>query len=292
MSIAHINLAGAMLRRACLVDCNLNRAKLGGANLDGALLAHADLTCSDLSQTVLRNADLSRVEFRDTTLNDADFTGARLVGTVFSNVDLSIANGLETIHHTGPSTIGIDTIYRSKGKIPEVFLRGAGIPDPFIVYLRSLTGAAFDFYSCFISYSTKDQVFADRLYADLQAKGVRCWFAPEDLKIGDKFRSRIDESIRIHDKLLLVLSQDSISSPWVEKEVETAFERERRESRIVLFPIRLDNAVIETNEAWAADIRRTRHMGDFTNWEEHVSYKKAVERLVRDLQAPNRNSES
>lgn len=273
-----------MLRRACLVDCNLNRAKLGGANLDGALLAHADLSCSDLSQTVLRHADLSHVELRNATLNDVDFTGARLVGTVFSNVDLSVAKGLETIHHTGPSSIGIDTIYRSKGKIPEVFLRGAGVPDNFILYMGSLTGAAFDFYSCFISYSTKDQDFTDRLYSDLQAKGVRCWFAPEDLKIGDRFRSRIDESIRFHDKFLLVLSQDSISSPWVETEVETAFERERRENRIVLFPIRLDDAVIETNEAWAAGIRRTRHMGDFTHWQEHVSYKKAFERLMRDLQ--------
>src|SRR5262249_4848568 len=125
----------------------------------------------------------------------------------------------------------------------------------------------------------------DRLYADLQAKDVRCWFAPEDLKIGDKFRARIDESIRIHDKLLLVLSENSIQSPWVEKEVETAFEREHRENRIVLFPIRLDDAVMKTNQAWAADIRRTRHIGDFTKWKEHGEYAKAFNRLLRDLKA-------
>jgi hypothetical protein len=34
----------------------------------------------------------------------------------------------------------------------------------------------------------------------------------------------------------------------------------------VLFPIRLDNGVMETDEAWAADIRRTRHIGDFSEW--------------------------
>jgi hypothetical protein len=93
--------------------------------------------------------------------------------------------------------------------------------------------------------------------------------APEDLKIGEKFRSRIDESIRIYDKLLLVLSRNSIRSPWVEKEVEAAFELERRENRIVLFPIRLDDEVMQTSESWAADIRRTRHIGDFTKWENH-----------------------
>ena len=51
--------------------------------------------------------------------------------------------------HYGPSTIGIDTIYKSKGNIPEVFLRGRGVPEDFIVYMRSLVGRAIDFYSCF-----------------------------------------------------------------------------------------------------------------------------------------------
>ncbi|HEX5106252.1 MAG TPA: toll/interleukin-1 receptor domain-containing protein, partial [Pirellulaceae bacterium] len=52
------------------------------------------------------------------------------------------------------------------------------------------------FYSCFISYSTKDQDFADRLYADLQARGVRVWFAPHDIQGGRKIHEQIDEAIR------------------------------------------------------------------------------------------------
>ena len=147
-----------------------------------------------------------------------------------------MAKGLETIRHSGSSTIGIDTIYKSRGKIPEVFLRGCGVPDNFIEYMHSLTGQAFEYYSCFISYSTKDQEFAERLHADLQAKGVRCWFAPEDLKIGDKFQERIEESIRWHDKLLLVLSETSIQSPWVEREVQAGFEESTRARSWCCFP--------------------------------------------------------
>lgn len=90
----------------------------------------------------------------------------------------------------------------------------------------------------FISYSSKDQKFANRLYTDLQSKGVRCWLASEDLKIGDKIRVGMDEAIRRHDKLLLVLSMYSVANDWVEQEVETALERERKEKRTVLFPIR------------------------------------------------------
>ena len=115
---------------------------------------------------------------------------------------------------------------------------------------------------------------------------MRCWFAPEDLKIGDKFRMRIDEAIRVHDKLLLVLSENSVSSAWVEKEVETAFEKEQRQdNKPVLFQIRLDDTVMQTGEAWAADIRRTRHIGNFTYWKDHDAYQQAFQRLLRDLKA-------
>ncbi len=73
-------------------------------------------------------------------------------------------------------------------------------------------------YFCFISYSSKNQAFAERLYNELQGKGVRCWYAPEDLKIGERIRVGIDEAIRVHDKLLLVLSKHSVASDWVEKD--------------------------------------------------------------------------
>ena len=105
-----------------------------------------------------------------------------------------------------------------------------------------------------------------RLYADLQSNHVRCWYAPEDLKIGDEFRQRIDEEIFGRDKLLLVLAEHSLKSPWVQKEVATAFEKEQKQKRTVLFPIQLAEAVMDAPEAWAGDIRRMRHIGDFRGW--------------------------
>jgi DNA polymerase-2 len=147
-----------------------------------------------------------------------------------------------------------------------------------------------EFFSCFISYSSTDHKFAERLYADLQQQEIRCWFAPEDLRIGASLRAGIDESIRRYDKLLLVLSNNSISSDWVEKEVETAMEQERSQKRIVLFPIRLDDTVMEINSGWPADIRRTGNIGDFRRWENPAVYKKAFDRLLRDLKAEKRQS--
>lgn len=80
------------------------------------------------------------------------------------------------------------------------------------------------------------------------------------------------------------LTESSMKSAWVESEVEAAFEKERKQKRTVLFPIQLDVAVMEAEEAWAVDIR-TRNIGDFRGWKEHDKYKKAFERLLKDLKA-------
>ncbi len=154
-----------------------------------------------------------------------------------------------------------------------------------ITYARSLINTPIEYYRCFISYSSLDEIFTRRLYADLQSNGVRCWFAPEDLKIDDKIRTRVDESIRLYDKLLLVLSQHSVASQWVEQEVETALAKERKEQRTVLFPIRLDGAVMEMEGGWPALVRNTRNIGDFTRWKRRDTYQKALDRLLRDLKA-------
>jgi hypothetical protein len=54
---------------------------------------------------------------------------------------------------------------------------------------------------------------------------------------------------------------------------------------IVLFPIRVDDGIMSTDQAWAADIRRTRHIGDFSHRTDKESYQRAFERLLRDLKA-------
>jgi hypothetical protein len=205
--------------------------------------------------------------------------------TIFADVNLTGVIGLETCNHHGPSIIDHRTLQKS-GPLPLSFLRGIGLPDRLIDYLPSLFSQAIQHYSCFISYSTKDQDFADRLHPDLQNKGVRCWFAPHDLPIGGKILDEIDAAIKLRDKVLLILSKHSIKSDWVEDEVKAAYEEERKRRQTVLFPIRLDDVVLETNEAWAAKLRADRNIGDFRRWKDHDAYKQTFERIVRDLTIP------
>jgi len=235
------NLTGADLSVADLHWVNLNGANLTGADLGRARIFESDLIGADLSR-----ANLSRAEFKRVALYEVNFSQALFEFTTIGDIDLSKATGLETTEHNGPSTLGIDTIFRSGGKIPHKFLEDAGVPDIFINYIESLTGQAIQFFSCFISHSTKDKEFIDRIYADLRKEGVRCWFAPEDMNIGDEIRTAIDKAIRSRDKVLLVLSENSINSEWVKDEVEAAYEEEIQRNKSVLFPIRTDQSVMVT----------------------------------------------
>jgi len=283
------NLIGADFSRA-----NLSEAHLSGADLSLANLAEADFTGADLSKANLTEADFRRANLTEADLNGTNFNKTNVAWTLFAGNDLSEAKGLETVHHIGPSTIGIDTIYKSAGRIPQVFLRGAGVPDNFIPYIASLTGKGMEFYSCFISYSTKDQEFVDRLHADLQNNNVRCWFAPHDIAAGKKIHEQIDEAIRMHDKLLLILSPASMESEWVKTEIAKARKREIREGNRVLFPVGLVKYDLhirdwecfdaDTGKDSAREIREY-FIPDFSDWKNHDSYQIAFKRLLHDLKA-------
>ena len=302
------NLSGANLSRANLSGASLSGADLSGANLSVADLSRASLSLADLSGAKLNRADLSVANLRDANLRDADLSDANLSGadlsradlshtvlveTVYGNVDLRNATGLESCTHLGPSILDHRTLMRL-GAVPLVFLRGCGLPDRLIEYLPSLVDEAIQFYSCFISYSTQDQDFADRLHADLQNNGVRCWFAPHDIQAGKKLHEQIDEAIRVYDKLLLILSPASMTSAWVQTEIAKARKRELREHRQMLFPLRLvDFETLRDWECFDADTGkdsareiREYFIPDFSHWKtDHDAYTQVFDRLLKDLRA-------
>jgi hypothetical protein len=268
------------------VGINFRNTNLTGAKLDNAILSFGNLTGANLHRCSLRKVFLDRAVIHRCILTHADLSRSFMGGTVLTGTDLSTTIGLDTVRHAGPSSIGLDTIYLSQGNVPEKFLRGAGVPEVFVEYMPSLVLKPIVYYSCFISYSSHDDELAERLYSDLQAAGVRCWFAPHDLLPGQVIIKGIDEAIRVHEKVLLLLSKSSVESNWVEHEVELALTREVHTDHPVLFPVRLDDAIFETTEGWAVTLRESRHIGDFRDWKNYDSYKQALQRLLRDLGKP------
>ena len=126
----------------------------------------------------------------------------------------------------------------------------------------------------------------------MKDRGLRTWLDEENMKAGREMHPQIDEAIRLHDKLLLVLSEASMRSTWVATEIRRTRLAEKREGRRKLFPIRV--VEFEKVAAWElpdssgedlAEEVRTFYIPDFSNWKDHDSFEKAFTRLLEDLKA-------
>jgi hypothetical protein len=296
VTFKHANLAGVGPHgthevSAEFIACNLRSSIFSGSKLnicrfDKSDLSHAELNGVSLYRTNLSHAKLFKsvicADFIDASLVGTDFFHTYLLESEFIDTDLSRALNLSKARIFAHITLDHRTLFKS-GILPKSFYRSCGLPDSLIEYLPSLVEDAMHVASCFISYSSKDEQFAAKLYADLQESKVPCFYAPKDLKIGSIIRDSIEQAVHVHDRLLIILSKNSISSMWVEHEVEAALERERAENRIILFPITLDDAVMSSRKGWAANLRRQRHIGDFRRWEDRREYSASFQKLLAGL---------
>jgi uncharacterized protein YjbI with pentapeptide repeats len=295
-NLSGANLSDAKLRTADLSDAKLIRASLSGANLSGANLSGADLSGADLS-----GADLSGANLRG-----ADLKKALLDATLFRDIDLSEVKDLGTVEHRGPSPISTDTLTSSKGRIPDAFLRGCGLApweilnarlyDPNLTphQITELQYQVFDkrthgpllIGGVFISYSSKNAKFVDKLYERLTESGTSVWHDRHDLVAGP-LQKQFHRAIRLNDVVAIVLSEASIKSDWVENELEMARAKEREEKRDVLCPIALDDSwkskmdADEPNRALWLPLKQ-KHVLDFSKWKTRA-FDPVFEKLVRGL---------
>ena len=305
---AHLNfanLSGAQLGAAQLINTDLMRADLSrahlrdvdlsGADLMRAHLTNADLSDADLSGTHFGGADLSDANLSRAHLKFTDFSRAQLSstnfensicsGTIFGNLDLSTSKGLATVRHLSPSILGADAIFRSKGKIPDIFLRGCGVPEALIMFLPSVLGEATQLNSCFISYSQADKEFAKRLHDGLQEAGVRCWLDEHALYPVDKLHATIFETIRVYDKVILCCSETALKSWWVDKEFEIMVAKEEDYHATLLIPLALDNYLFEKSaKEWIiGEIRSKRQVQSFVTWQDRKTFDLALEKVITAL---------
>lgn len=288
----HANLSGNDLRGADLSRMDLNNDVLSYSNLSGANLSYSNLYWADLVECDLTGANLSGVDLSWANLYNANLTGAdlnranlsfaklentnltrvELIETVFADVDLSTAIGLETVRHSGPSPVSVDTIFQSRGRIPDVFLRGAGVPEELITYLPALLGQPIQYYSCFISYNHADRAFARRLHDALQGEGIRCWLDEKQVLPGHDIYEEVDRGIRLWDKVLVCCSSNSLTSWWVDAEIARALAKEQQLTKErghkvrALIPLNLDGYLFSGWESGFASEVKRRLAADFTGW--------------------------
>ena len=307
--LSEADLGGANLCKADLRKVNLFRARINDVYLIGADLREADLMAADLLMANLSGANLSEAEFDETNLSGTNLSETNLTGcyfnsTILADVDLSVSIGLETIVHYGPSTIGMDTIKKSKGKIPAEFLRGCGLGELDIEYAKlynpDLTNKEIDeilykvhdlraqkplqISPLFISYSHADSAFVDKIEEYLNAKGIRFWRDVHHATAG-RLEKQIDRAIRHNPTVLLVLSENAINSDWVEHEVRTARELEKETERDVLCPVALDDSW--KSSSWPKRVMEQvmeYNILDFSKWKDDAEFGKLFKKLIDGLE--------
>ena len=78
-------------------------------------------------------------------------------------------------------------------------------------------------HDVFISYSSKNSAAAQAICHELEDNNIKCWMAPRDIPVGAKYASVITQAIKECKAVVLVFSEYSAISPWVESEINIAF---------------------------------------------------------------------
>ena len=247
------------------------------ATIDGADFSGTDLSFTKFADATLKDVKLCRAtilwaDFTDAKFDGTDFELAQCGFTTFVNCDFAGARNLHLARHGNRSSIGVDTLQKSLGQIPDRFLQGCGLSGWEVkcakLYNPNIKGTDVEnilyevsdhridgplfLSSTFISYSWSDAKVVDNLYERLREVGIPVYLDRRNMVAGDIER-QVFNAIRLNDVVLLVLSKDSIESDWVEAELEAARKKEREEQRDVLCPVAVDDSwkkKVEENVLW------------------------------------------
>lgn len=311
----------AWLKRADFENASLVQARIEGSSFDEAILRRTDLTGAIFASRAVTVVDppddeweveypttLRATVFDNAFVGGCDFSGAEFDHTIIIDTDLSTARGLEHARHKSPSFLSQSTLQRSRGRIPEAFLQGAGLKAWEIDVVRLYREEISDderakiisrtakelaqprsFYSVFISYSHKDKEFATRLHDALKDQGIRCWLDAHQILPGDDIYEEVSRGIGMWDKVLLCCSEASLTSWWVDNEIDSAFQKEqqlmkeRKEKILTVIPLDLDGYMFVWKSGKAGQVK-SRLAADFRDWKsDPAKFEASLEKVIKSL---------
>jgi uncharacterized protein YjbI with pentapeptide repeats len=315
-TLSRANLSGAFMTEIFLYRTDLSHAFLSHSWLNRATIDHVDLshailnaslTSSRLSDSNLHQADLGGADledaiFRAVNAEGASFNDTTVVGTAFLGVKLRGAQFLEACRHDGPSVVDRETLALS-GPLPATFLKGCGYADWEIELARLhepalatddvisimnrvselRTTQTMGFAPIFLSYSHADTEFVNHLEAALDARGVRYWRDIHHATSG-RLEKVIDRAISLNRVVVLVLSQASLDSDWVQHEIRVTRQLEIQLRRDILCPIALDGTW--KTGGWPKRLQEQiseYSILDFSTWRDGGAFTRSFERLLSGL---------
>lgn len=98
--------------------------------------------------------------------------------------------------------------------------------------------------SIFISHSSHDKRFVNRLARELRRRGLSVWIDDRQIKVGHKISARIEDGIANSDYFLIVLSRHAVESAWVNEELDSAHFQAIENRRHSLLPVLIDEVQV------------------------------------------------
>lgn len=289
-------------------------ARFRGAHISGDLVL-SRMYVADFSGASVQGCGLIDAELRFLRLNRTNFA-PYLSSTVINSWTI-IASDLSgmplhptSAQHEYPSNVDIETLQRTASGLREhserisafdKFFQESGLPDEIIKVFDSWarpsstitdgTPEEANFYSCFISYSHSDRTFAKRVHDGLTDHGIHCWLDAHEILPGDDIYDMVDQGINQWDKILLCCSQNSLNSPWVDRELDKALQkeeklwRERGRKVLAIIPLDLDGFLFEWNSG-KSSMLKSRLAADFKDWQnDSAKFEGQLNKIVRSLRA-------
>jgi hypothetical protein len=134
-------------------------------------------------------------------------------------------------------------------------------------------------YDVFISHSSKDRAMAEKIAQHLTSKGLQVWYDHWEILVGHDIVDKVYDGIRNSRFLLVLLSEESVRSSWVQQEINAARISEIESGATVVLP-----AVIEPNaKSQIPESLRTKRYADisadFESAMDEIEYAVSVTKL-------------
>ncbi len=127
----------------------------------------------------------------------------------------------------------------------------------------------------FISYSHNDHDFVERLSNDLLKNGFFVWWDEWEINVGDSLISKIEDGISCSSNLVIVLSHNSVDSPWVREELKAALIMQLEEKRVIVLPALIDDCTIPL-------FLKDKKYADFRE-----NYEQGLAAIIKAIQPPD-----
>jgi uncharacterized protein YjbI with pentapeptide repeats len=281
-NLSFSNLSNADLEKANLSGTDLSQSDLSWTNLSGANLRGARIVGSNLDMADLTGADLQGATIINTRLNSTSLMQAVCGITTFANCDLTRAIGLESVKHAGPSMISLDTISRSRGQVPAVFLVGAGVPPPLVTAQDALRESGLSYTRVLLLGSENDREFATKIGASLVEAQAPTWFvAADDETSLQSGAINLDNAV-YYDRIVLLCTAGTLENPITSRYFASLVNGQGAAKVDSLISVATDDLLYQREDRLCSGLREG-VVVDFRGWSDQARFDDALSVLVHEF---------